>query len=342
MQPIDLRRTDRVLVIAEVGQNHDGSLGQAHAYIDAAARAGADVVKFQTHIAEAESTAHDRFRVNFSYEDASRYDYWKRMEFAPEHWAGLKTHAEEQGLHFMSSAFSVAAFELLERLDVAAWKVGSGEIQSLSLLRAMARTGKPMLVSTGMSGFAEIDRIGADIAAHGGDCMFLQCCSRYPSSLADVGTNVVAELARRTGRPAGYSDHSGTMWPALAAVAAGAAAIEAHITMSREMFGPDVASSLTTADFATMVAGIRAFSAIATAPVDKDRTADELAPMRGLFMKGAFARRDLAAGEVLAADMVDWKKPALGLTEPEYEAALGRALARGVAAGEPVAASAID
>ena len=342
MTPIDLARTDRVLVIAEIGQNHDGSLGQAHAYIDCAARTGADVVKFQTHLAEAESTPHDRFRVNFSYEDASRFDYWKRMEFTPEQWAGLKAHAEERGLHFMSSAFSIAAFELLERLGVSAWKVGSGEIGSLSLLRAMAGTGKPMLVSTGMSGFAEVERIAAELDRHGADAMFLQCCSRYPSSLADVGTNVIAELVRRTGRPAGYSDHSGTMWPSLAAVAAGAGAIEAHLTMSREMFGPDVAASLTSADFTTMVEGIRAFEAIRAAPVDKDATAQELAGMRHLFMKGAWARRDLTPGEALSSDMVDWKKPALGLTEQDFEAAAGRPLTRTVAAGEPVGDEALS
>src|SRR2546427_6005943 len=115
----------RCLVIAEVAQNHDGSLGAAHAYIDAVARAGADAVKFQTHIAAAESTAGEPWRVKFSRQDATRYDYWKRMEFTEEQWHGLKKHAEERGLLFLSSPFSVEAVELLERVGVPAWTAPS-------------------------------------------------------------------------------------------------------------------------------------------------------------------------------------------------------------------------
>src|SRR5215475_3461247 len=114
----------RCFVIAEIGQAHDGSLGTAHSYIDAVARTGANAVKFQTHIAAAESTPSEQFRVKFSPQDATRYDYWKRMEFTAEQWQGLAEHAAERGLIFLSTPFSFAAVELLERLDVSAWKVG--------------------------------------------------------------------------------------------------------------------------------------------------------------------------------------------------------------------------
>jgi N,N'-diacetyllegionaminate synthase len=116
-------------VIGEVAQAHDGSLGLAHAFIDAIASAGADAVKFQTHIAAAESTAAESFRVRFSQEDSTRYDYWKRMEFTEEQWAGLKRHADERRLAFLSSPFSPEAVKLLERIQVAAWKVASGRWQ---------------------------------------------------------------------------------------------------------------------------------------------------------------------------------------------------------------------
>src|SRR5215467_15257875 len=144
-------------IVAEVAQAHDGSLGTAHAFIDACARAGADAIKFQTHIASAESTPGEPWRVKFSRQDASRYDYWKRMEFTAEQWRGLAEHANERGLIFLSSAFSFAAVELLERLGMSAWKVGAGEVTNLPLLERMARTGKPVLLSSGMSTWAELD-----------------------------------------------------------------------------------------------------------------------------------------------------------------------------------------
>src|SRR5712691_10365207 len=117
----------RCLIIGEVGLAHDGSLGYAHAFIDEVARAGADAVKFQTHIASAESTPAEPFRVKFSRQDATRYDYWKRMEFTEEQWRGLKRHAEERGLVFLSSPFSMEAAELLDRVGMVAWKMASGE-----------------------------------------------------------------------------------------------------------------------------------------------------------------------------------------------------------------------
>ncbi len=138
-------------VVAEVGQAHDGSLGACHAYIDAAARAGVDAVKFQTHIANEESSPDEPWRVKFSPQDETRFAYWKRMEFPAAAWAGLAQHAADKGLIFLSSAFSTAAVELLEKLGMPAWKVASGESTSLPLLRRMALTGKPVLLSSGMS-----------------------------------------------------------------------------------------------------------------------------------------------------------------------------------------------
>src|SRR6185312_6966331 len=134
-------------LIAEVAQAHDGSIGMAHAFIDAAADAGVDAIKFQTHIADAESTLDEKFRIKMSGQDQTRYDYWKRMEFSAEEWAGLSQHARERGLTFLSSVFSVPALQLLDRLGVPAWKFGSGEIVTSDLLDAAIATGKPLLIS---------------------------------------------------------------------------------------------------------------------------------------------------------------------------------------------------
>ena len=155
------------LVIGEIAQTHDGSLGTAHAYIDAIANAGADAVKFQTHIAAAESTPGEPWRVKFSRQDATRFDYWKRMEFTEAQWHGLAEHAAERGLIFLSSAFSFEAVDLLERVGVPAWKVGAGETSNLPLLEKMARTGKPVILSSGMSDWAELDAAVNCVREHG-------------------------------------------------------------------------------------------------------------------------------------------------------------------------------
>ena len=146
------------LIIGEVAQAHDGSLGFAHAFIDAIANAGADAVKFQTHIAAAESTPAEPWRVKFSPQDQTRYDYWQRMEFSEAQWLGLKQHAEARGLLFLSSPFSVEAVELLSRVGVAAWKIASGEVSSRQMFERISATRLPVLLSTGMSEIASSNR----------------------------------------------------------------------------------------------------------------------------------------------------------------------------------------
>ena len=141
----------KTFIIAEIGQAHEGSLGILHSYIDAVSKTGVDAIKFQTHIAEAESSIHEPFRVKFSYEDDTRMDYWKRMEFSTEQWAGIKEHCDKCGIEFMSSPFSCAAIELLDKLEMKKFKVGSGEVSNFLLLEKIKQTGKDILLSSGMS-----------------------------------------------------------------------------------------------------------------------------------------------------------------------------------------------
>lgn len=317
-------------LIAEVAQAHDGSLGTAHAFIDAAADAGADAVKFQTHIADAESTRDEPFRVAFSRQDATRLDYWKRMEFSAEQWSGLADHARDAGLHFLSSAFSLEAVALLRGLDVPAWKIASGEVRTKGMVAAICADRRPVLLSTGMSPWADIDAAVAEIRAAGSPVAVLQCVSRYPTPLTEVGLNVIDEMRARYDCPAGLSDHSGQPWPALAAVARGAAVIELHLTLSERMFGPDVPSSLTVEQF-RMVSEMRDAAASMDAHrVDKDAVADELADMRAMFGRSLAPRHDLAAGTRVTEDMLVAKKPATGIPESDIGAVVGRTLARDV------------
>jgi N-acetylneuraminate synthase len=313
-------------LIAEVAQTHDGSLGLAHSFIDAVAGARADAIKFQTHIAAAESTPAEPFRVKFSYEDATRFDYWKRMEFTPEQWRGLKAHAEERGLVFLSSPFSLAAVELLAGIGIGAWKVASGEVNNPVLIDAMTATGKPILLSTGASGWDEIAATAKRIEKAGGALAILQCTTRYPTPFEAVGLNVMAELRERFRVPVGLSDHSGTVFPALAAMARGAALIEVHVAFDRRMFGPDVRSSLTVDEIEFLAKARDAFHAIDSQPVDKDAALASLQNVRALFNKSVALAGPQPKGTVLTKAMLTTKKPADGIPAADLEACVGRRL----------------
>lgn len=315
-------------IIAEIGQAHDGSLGTAHAYIDAVATTGVDAIKFQTHIADAESTPHEKFRVNTFPQDATRYDYWHRMEFTPEQWKGLSDHAADKGLIFLSSPFSMQAVDILEALDIAAWKVASGETSNLPMVERMARTGKPLLVSTGMSPWQAIDQTVDDLNRLDAKFGIFQCTSAYPCPPETIGLNIIAELQQRYGCPAGLSDHSGTIFPSLAAIPLGAKLIEVHAVFSRECFGPDVKSSLTTAELTKLVEGIRFTEAMLASPVDKDAQAEKMKDMSALFGKSLYANRDLDEGEVVGEADIGLKKPGTGIPARRLSEFIGRRLTR--------------
>jgi len=329
-------------VIAEVAQAHDGSLGAAHAYIDAAARAGADAVKFQTHIAAAESTPGEPFRVRFSPQDATRFEYWRRMEFTPEQWRGLAEHAGSAGLVFLSTPFSFAAVDLLQALDVPAWKVGSGEVANRPMLQRMAATGKPVLVSSGMSSWDELDEAVAAIAAGGAPMALLQCTTAYPCPPEKVGLNVIGQLRKRFGCPVGLSDHSGTIYAGLAGATLGANLLEVHIVFSRECFGPDVAASVTTSELAQLVQGVRFIERAMSRAVDKDAVARETIDLRLTFGKSVVAACDLPRGHVLTGDDLTLKKPGTGIPAVRLPDIVGRTLARAVTADTLLAENDLD
>ncbi|MGC1379106.1 MAG: N-acetylneuraminate synthase family protein [Anaerolineales bacterium] len=320
------------LMIAEIAQAHDGSLGMAHAYIDAAAASGADAVKFQTHIAAAESTPAEPWRVKFSRQDATRYEYWKRMEFTEAQWLGLKQHAVERCLLFLSSPFSLDAVELLSHVGVFAWKIASGEVSNTPMFERIAATGLPVLLSTGMSPLDEIDAAVERIKKHNLPLTVLQCTSMYPTPPEKLGLNLLPFFRERYGCDVGLSDHSGTIYAGLAAASLGADVIEAHITFSREMFGPDVPASLTTLEFRQLVEGVRFIEKARAHPVDKDAIAADLVQMRRLFTKSVVTRLPLKAGTVLLPEHLTGKKPGTGIPAERLPELIGRTLNKSVPA----------
>lgn len=325
---------DGCLIIGEVAQAHDGSLGMAHAFIDAIAGAGADAVKFQTHIAAAESTPGEPWRVKFSPQDRTRYDYWKRMEFTEAEWCGLRRHADERGLLFLSSPFSVEAVELLQRVGVAAWKVASGEVSNTTLFARMAATKLPVLLSTGMSSLSEVDRAVAETKSRGLPLALLQCTTAYPCPPEKIGLNMISFFRERYDCAVGLSDHSGTIYPGLAASVLGIEVLEVHVTLSRDMFGPDVSASVTTTELRQLVEGVRFVEKMMTSPVDKNMVAEEMEPLRALFTKSVVARMDLPAGTILREEHLTVKKPGTGIPAARLPELIGVRLRRSVRADE--------
>jgi N,N'-diacetyllegionaminate synthase len=306
----------------------------AHAFIDAIADAGADAVKFQTHIASAESTLSEPWRVKFSQQDVTRYDYWKRMEFSEEQWHGLKKHADACGLKFLSSPFSVEAVDLLSRIGVGAWKVASGEISNLPMFERIATTGLPIILSTGMSPLSEIDAAVGRVKAAGLPLTLLQCTSAYPCPPEKIGLNLISFFRDRYGCAVGLSDHSGTIYPGLAAATLGIEVLEVHVTLSREMFGPDVTASITTAELRQLVEGIRFIEKMNAHPLEKNALVSEMKPLRDLFTKSVVARHDLPAGTVLGKEHLSAKKPGTGIPAERLPELVGRTLNRSVKADQ--------
>lgn len=321
------------LVIAEMGLGHDGSLGAAHSFIDAAAEAGAGAVKFQTHLADAESTPQEKFRVPVFPQDATRQDYWRRTQFTEPQWAALKQHADRRGLVFLSSPFSIEAVQLLTRIGIPAWKIASGETNNLPMLDAMCATRLPFLVSTGMSYWSEVDAVVALMKRRGVPLALFQCTSKYPCPPESLGLNLIGELQKRYDLPVGFSDHSGRVCSGLAACCLGACAVEVHVTFSRKCFGPDVPASLTFEELHELAAGIRFIEAALAHPVDKDAEARGLEAVRALFTKSLVLTRSLPAGAKLAPQDLTQKKPGQGIPAAEADRIAGRTLRRAVQEG---------
>ena len=335
-------RQGRCLIIGEVAQSHDGSLGLAHSFIDAIADSGADAVKFQTHIAAEESTPGEPWRVKFSKQDESRYEYWRRMEFSADQWRGLKEHADERGLLFLSTPFSIAAADLLRGIGMKVWKVASGEVGNLPLLERMIAGGGPVILSSGMSDWDELDTAVETVRQSGNPLAVLQCTSAYPCPPERVGLNMIAEIRDRYDVPSGLSDHSGQMYAGLAAVTLGAEVLEVHVALSREMFGPDVPASLTTNELRQLVDGVRQIERMTASPVDKEKIGDELAQLRKLFTKSIVAGSDLDAGTMLEAHHLKLKKPGTGLEPANLSKLLGKRTRRDIKIDEFVLLDDVD
>jgi N-acetylneuraminate synthase len=315
-------------IIVEIGQAHDGSLGILHSYIDALSKTGIDAIKFQTHIADAESSSQEPFRVNFSYEDKTRFDYWKRMEFTFEQWLEIKKHCDEVGLEFISSPFSIAAVDLLEKINVKKYKIGSGEVTNYLMLDKIAKTGKDIILSSGMSSFNELDDVFKFLSAYNKKISVLQCTTQYPTNPENLGLNVITELKNRYKVPVGLSDHSGKIYPSIAATALGAEILEFHAVFDRRQFGPDSKSSLEIDEIKTLVEGVSYVSSAISKPIDKNNNS-EFCDLKKIFEKTLSINKSKRQGEIIKLEDLEAKKPALmGVSASDYNFVVGKKLSR--------------
>lgn len=325
-------------VIAEAGVNHGGDLDLARRLVDAAADAGADAVKFQTFRAEGlmvPGAPKAPYQERAPGTPADAFEMLSRLELDEASHRKLLEHCRERGILFLSTPFEEASADLLERLDLPAFKLPSGELTNLPFLAHIAGKGRPVILSTGMATLGEVERALAALAPLGRDrVVLLHCVSCYPARPGDANLRAMATLARAFQVTVGYSDHTPGLEVALAAVALGAAVLEKHLTLDRGLPGPDQAASLEPGEFRSLVAGIRTVeSALGHGRKEPAPAEREVA---AVARKSVFAARDLPQGTVLAACHLVLKRPATGLPPEVLPTLLGRTLRRDLPRDAPV------
>lgn len=335
----------RCFVIAEAGVNHNGSLDKALELVDAAAAAQADAVKFQTFTA---ATLVGRGVSKAAYQEkgttaADQHSMLQALELGRREHELLQARCVERGIEFMSTPFDEDALALLVTLGVRRIKVASGELTNKPLLQQVARTGLPIIVSTGMASLAEIREAVQWIAAARpgaaapGQLSLLHCTSNYPADPDDLNLLAIRTMAEELALPVGYSDHTAGIAIAPAAVALGATIIEKHFTLDRQLSGPDHAASLEPAELRAMIAAIREVER-ALGDGNKVPRPNEL-PVRRLARRSVAALVELPAGHVLRRGDLTVLRPETGIAPKDLETVVGRRLARGVKAGEVLQAS---
>lgn len=324
-------------VIAEMSANHAGSLEHAVAIVEAAKSAGADAVKLQTYTADTMTIDSDDepFRIQGTiWNGRTLYDLYEEAYMPWEWQPKLKSVADSLGLDLFSSPFDPTAVDFLEAMGVAAYKIASFEIVDLPLIERVARTGIPVIMSTGMATLAEIDEAVTTFRnADGGPLALLKCASAYPAPAESMHLRSIPHLSEAFDLPVGLSDHSLGSAIALVAVALGACIVEKHFTLSRQDPGPDSSFSLEPTEFKDMVDGIRlAEAALGSAHYGGTDTEAE----SRAFRRSLFVVRDVAAGELFTIDNVRSIRPGSGLHTRDLAEVLGRRATRDVPRGTPL------
>lgn len=310
---------DQLFVVAEIGMTHDGSFGLCKQLTQAAIDAGAKIIKYQWHIAEEETRIDAPSPPYFTNE--SRFEYFKRTEFSSAQFAQLVKLCRENKVLSCVSVFSNVALNEALKVDFDVIKIASGEVTNKPLLTEVNRSGKPVILSSGMSSWEELDR-----AVHwlrDTDLCVLQCTSMYPTPAHRVGLNMIDEIAAKYGLPVGLSDHTLGIGTAIAAVTLGATVIEKHFTLSKRLYGPDAKFSLDACEFTNLSSQCQFVFDAMRQPVESKNMA-ELGEMKVIFEKSIVARHDIKVGETLDISKLSFKKPGNGIPAARYEEFIGQ------------------
>jgi N,N'-diacetyllegionaminate synthase len=332
--------SDRTLIIAEAGVNHNGDLDMARRLVDVAAHAGADLVKFQTFSADRLATRTARqagYQVTNTGVEESQRDMLRRLELSPMAHRELIAHCAARGIGFFSTAFDLESLDLLVSLGQQLFKVPSGEITNFPYLRRVGALGGQVILSTGMATLAEIEA-AIDLLEQSGtqrrDMTVLHCTTAYPTAMADVNLRAMQTIQAAFGVKTGYSDHTPGVEVAVAAVALGATVIEKHFTLDRQLPGPDHKASLEPDELALLVRSIRNIEA-ALGDGRKRPTAGELGN-RKVARKIIVASRDIEANELLTEDNITTKRGGEGLSPMRWNEVVGKRAGRRYCADEAI------
>ncbi len=317
--------TNDIFIVSEIGSVHDGSFGNASNLIDLASDCGANCVKFQTHISDSE-TLPDSPNPNY-FDNESRFDYFNRTAFDLAQWKKLKAKADSCNVRFLSSPFSIDAVDLLEKVGVFGYKIPSGEVTNLPLLEKLAKIGKPVFLSSGMSTWIELDE--AVEVLKNCDLTVMQCSSVYPCPSEQVGLNVITEMKDRYKCRIGFSDHTIGLSAAISAVTLGATVIEKHFTFSRKMYGSDAKHSMEPTEFATFCSEVNNTWKMLDNPVDKNFIYN-YKEMKKIFEKSIIAACNIPKGNKLKLNHLAFKKPGDGIPASKYKDVIGRVTSRGI------------
>jgi len=317
-------------VVAEAGINHNGDLQIASDLVHAAAEAGADAIKFQTHFPEHEML---RGGATAAYVGESLFDLLTRTALSREAHFALRDLAARKGILFLSTPFSREAADFLESVGVPAFKTGSGELTNLPLQRHIARKGRPMIISTGMATPEEIDRTVQAVREIGTRFALMHCTSTYPTPFEHVQLDCIPALQRKYAVPVGFSDHTLGSFMAFAAATLGANLFEKHFTLSRSMPGPDQQGSMEPNELADLVKGVRAIERARGAtktiqPGEQD--------VRDMALHSIVSVRDIPAGATIDAADVWAKRPGTGIPARRLDDVIGRVAKRAIASGRLV------
>ncbi len=321
-----MKNKKKLNIVAEIGSVHDGSFGNAIKLIELSKECGANIVKFQMHIPEEESTMNAPSPSYFKNE--SRFNYFKRTSFLPEEWEKLYDHSKSLKLEFMVSPFSNKALKTLLMTGIDFIKIASGEITNTILLDKIAKSKVPSVLSTGMSNWREIND-AVNILKNGNLQFILQCSSIYPCPLEKVGINVITELKKKFGINVGLSDHSKGYLACLAALANGATFFEKHITFSNKMYGSDALNALEPQEFKQLSRSLKDFDIILSSNVNKDNLKDYKSA-RIIFQKSIYYNENIQKGEKLNLNHLSFKKPNKGISASNYKKIIGKKLKKKV------------